>query len=256
MIKGYSNRIYDIKEVFHFIGSSVPAKSQVNIIDDIEQNLISTINLLEIIRNHGVNKITYLSSAGTMYSNYHTALYQEDDLVDLTNSYGIVKSTIENYIKLYNRYFNINYLILRVSNPFGLFHRSNENGFINIAFRNIISNKPLSIWGDGNLKKDYIFSVDLAKIFWDLFKLNICNTTVNLGSGKMLSINEIISEINLICPNIKILYEKQKVFDAICPDIKIERLKSLVSIELTPFSEALKLTLDYEYDKYNSFNIQ
>ena len=186
---------YPIDEVFHFISTSVPATSNANIKYDVKSNLLSTLTLLELMMEFDIKKIIYLSSGGTVYGEHHEMKYQEDYLSTPNNSYGVLKLTIENYIKLYQKLFGVNYLILRVSNPFGMFHHSNVNGLINIAIRKSMNNEPIQIWGDGTSTKDYIFASDLARVFWQLKELNCYNDVINIGSGQMYTINGILGYI-------------------------------------------------------------
>ena len=51
---------YPIEEVFHFISTSVPATSNANIKYDVKSNLLSTLTLLELMREFGIKKIIYI----------------------------------------------------------------------------------------------------------------------------------------------------------------------------------------------------
>lgn len=240
---------YNFDEVFHFISSSVPSTSNYSIKDDIQSNLIGTINLLENMVKYKINKIIYLSSGGTIYGENSNLVFQEDLISSQTNSYGILKMAIENYIKLYNKVHNINFLILRISNPFGAFHRSNLNGFVNIAIRKSINNEPIEIWGDGSISKDYIFCDDLSKIFWDLHKFNISNEVLNVGSGNSYSLLDIVKYIKLLLPDTKLNFQDKKVFDTVQTSFKIDKLKKIINIENTDMLNAIKKTYNWEINK-------
>lgn len=240
---------HKFEEVFHFISTSVPATSNLNIKQDVEFNLLSTLTLLELMKEFGIKKLTYLSSGGTVYGEQNEKIYQEDYLSSPNNSYGVLKLTIENYIKLYNKLFGINYLILRVSNPFGLFHNNKKNGLINIAIRKSIKLEPISIWGDGNATKDYIFATDFAKIFWELKGMNVFNEIINVGSGQSYSINDIIGFIKLVIPTTRCIYQDEKNFDTKNSDFKIDKLNSKLNIKTTQIQEAIENTYIWEKRK-------
>jgi UDP-glucose 4-epimerase len=245
--------LYPIEEVFHFISTSVPATSNVNIKDDIQNNLISTLTLLELMREFNIQKIIYLSSGGTVYGEHYEKKYQEDYLSAPNNSYGVLKLTIENYIKIYQKLFGLNYLILRVSNPFGIFHQSKMNGLINIAIRKSMSNEPIQIWGDGNSTKDYIFASDFARVFWQLIELNCYNDVFNVGSGQLYSINDILGYVKTVLPNTKWVYQDEKIFDTRHSEFNIEKLKTKINISSTPILEAIEST--YCWEKSKSFKL-
>ena len=75
----------------------------------------------------------------------------------------------ENYLQLYSKKNDFNYKILRLSNVFGIFHKNEHNGFINIVIRKNLKNDPIFLFN--NTVKNYIFSEDLALIFWKLESL-------------------------------------------------------------------------------------
>jgi UDP-glucose 4-epimerase len=165
------------------------------------------------------------------------------------NSYGVLKLTIENYIKLYQKLFGIDFLILRVSNPFGLYHESEVNGLINIAIRKSLSNKPIQIWGDGTSTKDYIFASDLARVFWQLKELNCYNDVINIGSGQMYSINDILGYIRMVLPQTKWVYQDEKIFDTRHSIFSIDKLKSKIEFSNTQIVQAIESTYHWEKNK-------
>jgi UDP-glucose 4-epimerase len=237
---------YPIGEVFHFISTSVPATSNNNIIKDVQSNLIATLGLLDLMAEYGVQKITYLSSGGTVYGEKHKSLFQEEELSVPNNSYGVLKLTIENYIHLYHKLKGINYLILRISNPFGKFHYSEVNGIINIAIRKSLKGLPIQIWGDGTAEKDYVFAEDFARVFWELNMQEEWNTTYNVGSGAFYSINEILACIKTVLPDTNWEYVEEKSFDTKHTAFKIDKLLSKMTFENTPLMEAIKQTCNWE----------
>lgn len=242
---------YKIDEVFHFISTSIPATSNIHIKEDVNSNLLGTIALLELMYEFQVKKISYLSSGGTVYGEKVESYFQEDAISSPNNSYGVLKIAIENYIKLYHKTHGIEYLILRISNPFGKYHNSNKNGLINIAIRKAIANETIQIWGDGTTTKDYIFATDFANIFWQLKLNNNCNETINVGSGNYYSINEILVNIKKIIPSTRWEYIEAKVFDTINPVISISKLKSKIIVEYTNLSKAIEETYNWELNRFN-----
>lgn len=243
---------YRFEEVFHFISTSVPATSNADIKDDVQSNLLCTLTLLELMREFNIQKIIYLSSGGTVYGERHEMKYQEDYLSTPSNSYGVLKLTIENYIKLYQKLFGIKYLILRISNPFGIYHQSERNGLINIAIRKSMNNQPVQIWGDGTTTKDYIFASDFAKIFWQLKVLNNYNDVINIGSGISYSINDIVGYIKLVLPQTSCVYQDEKIFDTRFSQFNINKLKSKINVSNTQIIEAIQST--YYWEKNKSIN--
>lgn len=243
---------HKIHEVFHFISTTVPANSNSNILKDAEANIISTIRLLDLIVRYDVNKITYLSSGGAIVRDPSPLLFPEDSPYRFRSSYGVVKATTEEYIRLYREIHGINYLIIRPSNPFGLYHHSNINGLVNLSIRRALQAEKMLVWGDGSSEKDYIFSTDFADILCDLHDSGISNTIINIGSGTTLSINDVLLLVKEHIPGFSWTYTKEKSFDTSVSGFFLEQLYSLVSPAYTPTDEAIRRTVEWELARMKS----
>ena len=237
---------YEFSEVFHFVSATIPANSNQEISKDITVNLLGTIALLELMVQYKVNKIMYLSSGGAIYGDSMEGGSEETDFNNPNNSYGIVKLTIEKYILLFAKLYGLEYLIFRLSNPFGPHHTSAKNGIVNIAIRKAIHKEPVVIWGDGLNTKDYIYAPDFAGIFWTLYEKGIKNQILNVGSGQLYSIIDILENIKKIIPGLSWTFEPPKSFDTKKVAFKLDALKSIADIPNTGFLTALKETYDWE----------
>lgn len=236
----------EISEVFHFISATVPSNSNTNIFNDIQTNLLGSIALLELMAEYKVSKITYISSGGAVYGDSTVGASQEEDFNNPNNSYGIVKLTIEKYIALFHKLHGIDYLILRLSNPFGAHHHNVQNGIINIAIRKGIQQEPVVVWGDGLNTKDYIYAPDFARIFWKLRAQNVKNQILNIGSGNLYSIIDLLKNIQKIIPDLTWTFEPAKSFDTRKVAFRLDSLKKIMPIENTPFLDALRATWEWE----------
>ena len=130
----FKDNIIDL--VIHLIGTTIPSISNENIIYDIDSNLVNTIKLLNIMTKFQVKKIVFISSGGTVYG-ISKNKHKESDPTTPICSYWIMKLTIEKY--LYNYLYQINFLILRPSNPFGEYHKSSQQGLINVVLEKILN---------------------------------------------------------------------------------------------------------------------
>ena len=232
--------------VFHFASSIIPAISSENIRQDIESNLLPTIGLMEMMKKHQVSKLLYLSTGGAVYGNVTGEKVKEDYPCKPISSYGIIKLAVEHYIELYAKLYQIDYLILRLSNPFGEFHRSPKQGVINIAVRKALKGEVMTVWGDGSQAKDYIYAADIGHAIDGLIKAGVKNETINVGSGESLSLNEIIKRIQAKLPAFQVEYKDAKLTDVqkICLDTA--KLEAKINWEITLFDKALEATITYE----------
>ena len=152
----------EIDVIIHLISTTVPSTSNENIIYDIHSNLVNTIKLLNMMRQYQIKNIVFPSSGGTIYG-ISKKMHKETDPAKPICSYGVIKMTIEKYLYLYKYLYGINYLILRLSNPYGKYHKSSLQGLINVVLENILKGETIEIWGDGSVVRDYIHIEDISK---------------------------------------------------------------------------------------------
>jgi UDP-glucose 4-epimerase len=238
--------------VFHFICTTVPSTSNNNISYDIESNLLPTINLLEICKSYAIKSIVFISSGGAIYGASQYYIHKETDILFPNSSYGIMKLTIEKYLKLYNHLYKLNHLCLRLSNPYGAFHLSKKQGLINIALRKAVNKKEFDVWGDGSNLKDYIYVEDVARIIFTLLKRGVMNQALNIGSNKGHSINEILGSIKNIIPSFKINYSEAKSFDVSRVILNTEAVSEYIDFELTSLDCGINKTYQWTLQEKNN----
>ncbi len=232
--------------VFHFASSIIPALSTQNIQRDVETNLLPTIGLMEVMKQHNCTNLLYLSSGGAVYGNELPTHKQETQACQPISSYGIIKLAVEHYIRLYANLYQIDYLILRLSNPFGLHHRSSTQGVINIAIRKALRGENLVVWGDGSQAKDYLFASDISRAIMDLFEARVKNVTLNVGSGQTMSLLEIIALVKTQVPHFQVEFMEAMPTDVQQVSLDITKLQSHIPFTLTPLAEAFEKTFAYE----------
>jgi UDP-glucose 4-epimerase len=232
--------------VFHFASSIIPALSTQNIQRDVETNLLPTIGLMEVMKAYGCANLLYLSSGGAVYGNELPTHKKESQACQPISSYGIIKLAVEHYIRLYANLYQIDYLILRLSNPFGLHHRSATQGVMNIAIRKALRGESLVVWGDGSQAKDYLFASDISRAIMDLFEAQVKNQTLNIGSGATMTLLEIIALVKTKVPHFQVEFMEAMPTDVQQVSLDITQLRSHIPFELTPIGEAFEKTFAYE----------
>ena len=224
--------------VFHCINTTVPSTSY-NIRFDIESNLVSTVNFINLMVETKIKNIVYLSSGGAIYGNTEGKKIESAPNYP-HSSYGIVKLAIEKYLMLYSYESKINPLILRLSNPYGPFHYSMKQGILNVALRSSLEKKQFSVWGDGENSKDYIFVEDVIEIIFKLLELKIQNEIINIGSGNLIKVNQILALIKNIYPHFTWNYIQPKTFDVSHFELDIRKLKHIIgNYSFTPIEDGI-----------------
>ena len=216
----------DIDIVYDTIWTTIPSND--NAIYDIESNVVPTLQLLNKCVENKIKKIIFTSSGGTIYGNPMEIPISEKHPTNPICSYGISKLTIEKYLQLYFEKYNLNYAVLRCSNPFGerQNYLRNQGLIITLLYKAII-NEPFHVWGDGTVVRDYIYIKDLADAHVKVAAYRGTEKMFNIGSGIGLSINETIHLINnTLDIKVPILYEEERKCDVEKNILNIERAKN------------------------------
>lgn len=130
---------------------------------DADINIKGLINLLEGCRKSGVKRIIFSSSAAVYGDNQHLPL-TEKEIPAPTSFYGLSKVTAESYIRLYCLLYGMHGIILRFANVYGERQgETGEGGVISIFARLLHEHKPLTVFGDGQQTRDFIYVGDIAE---------------------------------------------------------------------------------------------
>lgn len=238
--------------VIHALSTTVPVDSA-NARYDVETNLLPTLGVLAMMVKYGVKDIVYISSGGAVYGTRDNKPHEESDAVYPISSYGVVKVATEKYMMQYAQLYGLRPLILRLSNPYGPYHYSMKQGVINIAIEKALGNEPLQIWGDGKGKKDYIYVEDFVDILFRLLDKGVSNQVINIGSGTLLSVNDIAKAIRNIVPTFEAIYTDAQKFDASHFELNIDKLMTLIGeYNFTPVAEGLSKTYNWAKSRYSN----
>lgn len=208
---------YNIDSVIHFAGLKAVGESVAKPLEYYDNNLVSTLALLEAMRKHGVKQLVFSSSA-TVYGSPSELPLRETSTVGvgLTNPYGKTKYMIEQIIQDYcaaDPAFEAT--ILRYFNPIGA-HESGQigedpNGIPNnllpyVAQVAVGKLQSVGVFGDdydtpdGTGVRDYIHVVDLARGHVAALQHMKAGANVyNLGTGSGTSVLEIIKAFSKAC---------------------------------------------------------
>ncbi len=185
--------------VVHLVCLTLPGPSNLNPIYDVEKNVISTLRLLNLAREHGIRKIVFASSGGTIYGVPQRIPIPETHQTNPICSYGITKLTIEKYLGLYHHLHDLEYTVLRLSNPYGERQRIDGlQGAVTVFLGNILLNKKITVWGDGLVERDYFHISELASLFVRVCEEETKSEIYNIGSGKSYSLNELLQVITRV----------------------------------------------------------
>lgn len=183
--------------VFHLISTTLPNSSNHNNVYDLRTNVLPTLQLLDELRKAGIKKIIFFSSGGTVYGIPSQIPICEQHPTIPICSYGIHKLTIERYLYLYHYLYGLDYLVLRISNPYG--GRQNPSGLqgaVTVFVNKALNDEPIEIWGDGTVIRDYIYISDVVDAAITGIAYNGEHKILNIGNGTGISLLEVIDCIS------------------------------------------------------------
>jgi UDP-glucose 4-epimerase len=182
--------------VLHFISTTTPRSSNESPEFDIQSNVVGTVNLLNVCVRHGVKKFIFLSSGGTVYGDIgNDANADENHPVQPLCSYGVSKLSIEHYLRIYQKIHGLDFVSLRISNPYG--ERQNPLialGALTVFLYRTMTRQTIEIWGDGSVVRDFVYAGDVAHAVYEATLQPVIGV-YNVGSGLGMSLNDLLVEI-------------------------------------------------------------
>lgn len=185
--------------VFHLVSETIPATSWHNPLIEIEHNLIPFINLLNRCVATGVKKFVFVSSAGTIYG-ASSEKVNEKSYTNPFSPYGINKLTMEHYLNYYQTKHGLTFDTYRVSNVYGEGQDVSKGlGIINTFLEGIYKKNKVTIFGNGDTIRNYIYIKDLVSLMSLSANRSLTeNGIFNLSSNDTLSINELVLVIQKV----------------------------------------------------------
>lgn len=215
--------------VFHLAANISLTKSINNPTYDASNNIIATLNLLEILKNQNIKKFIFASSGGAIYQNTSSPSTENSPLEPIS-PYGISKSCCEKYIQYYSLSQNLPYVIFRYSNIYGPTQKSlKTKGVISTLTEQIKKNKPLVINKNLNNSRDYIYIDDVIKANLKAMYFPD-NGIFNISSGKSTNLKSLIDLLEKISKKklmlkYKNINPKEQVYSCLSNQLATQKLK-------------------------------
>lgn len=240
------NALDDVEYVFHFISTTNPFTAENDPLMDIETNLRMSVELFQLCVEKGIKKVIFASTGGAIYGDVQTnEPISEDVCTRPVSPYAIGKLSIENYLRYFKKKFDLPYLVLRISNPYG--PRQNTltgQGVIPIFLEKIRSGQPLTVFGDGSMVRDYIFVKDVADMISKCFTQQGKQEVYNIASGSGHSVNDLIDALERITGK-KIAVEHKEKPVTFVDKIVLDPTRFIDDFGITPhvkFEEGIRAT--------------
>ncbi|MBI2334412.1 NAD-dependent epimerase/dehydratase family protein [Candidatus Daviesbacteria bacterium] len=235
------------KAVIHMASLIEVGESVKNPAEFAENNIVGTVRLLEAMKKTGVKKIIFSSSACVYGIPKKLPILEEDPLGEQENPYGITKTTMEEFCKLYNKLFGFDVVILRYFNPYGPGELHNpETHAIPNFIKAVLEKKPLPLFWKGEQTRDFIYIDDLGEAHvlpLNLKGLHIYNVGTETGVTVMDAIKIIFDLVGYEVPIDDLGERKGDVPSLVASAEKIK--KELGWEAKVDLEEGLKKTIDF-----------
>lgn len=159
---------------------------------DADINILGSINLIECANEFGVKRFVYISTGGAVYGEPERVPCEETDAINPICQYGASKHTVEHYLFMYNVNYGLKYTVLRYPNVYGPRQDPHgEAGVVAIFTGRMMAGEPVTINGDGEQTRDYVYVGDCARANYLAVTVAHEPGIYNLGWSRPTSVNQI-----------------------------------------------------------------
>ncbi|MGD8277738.1 MAG: NAD-dependent epimerase/dehydratase family protein [Gemmatimonadota bacterium] len=168
-------------------------------------NIDGFLNVLELVARHRTGRFIFVSSGGVVYGEPDMIPTPETAPKLPLSPYGVSKLAAEFYLHYYHRVHGLDYVALRYSNVYGPRQDPHgEAGVVAIFSQKILAGEPLTIYGDGEQTRDYVYVGDVARanLAASDAKLpqasSLDDRAFNVATGRETSVNELAAALQRV----------------------------------------------------------
>lgn len=181
--------------IVHLAAQTMVDTSIKNPLLDTRENLLGTVQVMEAARAANVKRVIFASTAA-VYGDV-----KEDDLPVREaqptlplSFYGLSKLSVEKYLEMYENLYGMEYVVLRFANVYGERQGDGgEGGVISIFAKAVAEGRDITIYGDGEQTRDFVYAGDIAEGIWAALRTEEVNAAYNLSTQTETSLRELVS---------------------------------------------------------------
>lgn len=194
-------------------------------------NFDGTLLLLEAARHEHVRRLLYASSAAVYGDNTRLPLV-EDEILNPLSPYAADKLAGEYYLRFYHANFGIETTAFRFFNVFGPRQdpSSPYSGVVSIFIDRVTRGEPVTIFGDGQQTRDFVYVGDLVKLLMQaLTRAEAVGQVINVGRGIQCSLLELLETLEKLTGKpVERRFEAARLGDIVYSCADISRLVRLL----------------------------
>ena len=232
--------------VVHLAAQTMVPFSVDHPVEDCQINLEGVLHVLEACRTHGTGHILFSSSAAVYGDNLHIPLKETERLVP-TSPYGVTKMTTEHYLRVYHELYGMDATVFRFANVYGERQgEKGEGGVVSIFCKFLSQRQGITVFGDGNQTRDFVYAGDIAQAIIRALPLKGCHT-MNVSPGQETSINDLIRSFEkAVGYTVPVQYTAPRTGDILRSVLSNEALKrDLGFVPAMDLEEGIRRTYDW-----------
>ena len=158
-------------------------------------NVIGLLNVLEAGRQHGLKRVIFASSGGTVYGEQEQFPADERHPTRPLSPYGVAKLAAEHYLYYYSHQYGIAYVVLRYANVYGPRQSPHgEAGVVAIFVQKMLNGGQPIMNGDGRQTRDYVHVDDVTAVNRLALEEGV-RGIYNVGTGIETDVNTIFATL-------------------------------------------------------------
>lgn len=180
--------------IFNLAGKSGAAGSNKTPLNDLDINCRGHLTLLEACRTFNSAVTIVFPSSRLVYGKPLYLPVDEKHQLEPESIYAAHKLAVENYHFIYGRLYGLKSTVLRISNPYGPFQAGEGRtyGIANSFIQAAVSGRPITLFGDGSQRRDYLYIDDLVEALLRAAAVEESRGKIyNIGDGKGTSLLEL-----------------------------------------------------------------
>lgn len=166
-----------------------------------QSNFIGTLNVCEAMRQAGIKRVLFASSAAVYGNNGEGESISEDTTKAPLTPYASDKLASEHYLDFYRRQHGLEPVVFRFFNIFGPRQdpSSPYSGVISIFCERALNGTPITVFGDGEQTRDFLYVADLVAVMVQALEMpEVEEGAVNIGLNQATSLNQLLEALRSV----------------------------------------------------------
>lgn len=233
--------------VFHLAAMISVPESMLKPVECVELNTIGTLNVLEAAAQAGVKKLC-LSTSAAIYGDNPIVPKREEMFPEPKSPYAETKLSGEYYCGIYTREGRLQTACLRYFNVFGPRQdpKSQYAAAIPIFVSKALKNEPITIFGDGEQTRDFIYVKDIAAANAYFATVSKETGVFNVAYGGRITINDLAEKIvKLLNSKSEIVHLPERLGDVKHSTACVDKLKAAGFVPTSDFDTGLAATIQF-----------